>query len=129
MRRERLFSIFVKRALRGEPLVIGGQGSRRQNFVDARDVARLTVRAIETDRLAPVYNTAAGETISTRELAEACVRELDSASEIQISGGDEPSDAEDWQVDIALAREELDWTPRIDIGQSIRDFATTLRCE
>jgi nucleoside-diphosphate-sugar epimerase len=123
MRRRQLFSIFVQRAMRGEPLEVAGIGARRQNFVDVRDIAEAALCCLNAGELSACYNIAGARAVSTLELAEACVRGLGSSSEIRIGATPCPEDAVAWQVSIARAQKELGWAPRHNIEDSIRACA------
>ena len=37
--KNRIMSVFVERAMTGQPLILAGRGARQQNYVDVRDVA------------------------------------------------------------------------------------------
>jgi len=53
----RIFSEFVGRARRGEPLMLAGQGGRRQNYVDVRDIAQAAGQCLRS-KAAGIFNVA-----------------------------------------------------------------------
>ncbi len=121
----RIFSVFTAQALAGKPILLAGTGGRRQNYVDARDIAR----AVELWLKQPVsglFNIAGSASISNRELAEQCVRIVNSSSPIELSGKPDPDDALAWDVSIRKAQTNLGFNPTYDIERSIRDYAVTL---
>jgi UDP-glucose 4-epimerase len=67
----RALTVFVKRALRGEPPVIFGQGLERRDLVYVDDVAALNVQLVESERPfpGPVYNVGTGLGTSIVNLA------------------------------------------------------------
>jgi UDP-glucose 4-epimerase len=125
MPRERILPMFVRRALAGEPLTVAGRGTRRQDYIDARDVAAAVEQALAT-RTSPVLNIAAGRSWANVELAERCVALLGSGSPI-LHSGDDPEDEVAWEVSIERARAELGWRPEHDLDRVIGDLADAQR--
>lgn len=118
----RILSVFVRRALAGEPLEVAGGGTRRQDYVDVRDVCSAVTSCLAT-QITGVVNVAAGRSVSNRELAERCVAELASQAEIRIGGGCEPEDDLRWEVSIDRALVALGWAPAHSLEASIRAVA------
>lgn len=114
----RIFSVFVDRARAGQPIHLAGQGSRRQNYVDVRDIARAVELCLK-DRVTGLFNIAGGTSISNRELAETCVRVLNSCSPIRFSGKPDSEDGIIWDVSIEKARKRFGYEPLYDVEQSI----------
>ncbi len=114
----RIVPVFVQRARANEPLQLAGQGRRQQNYVDVRDVAA----AVETclhQCPTGLFNIAGRATTSNLELAQACIRVLKSASEIQFTGQPDPQEDIRWDVSIAKAAEQLEYQPHYGIEPSI----------
>ena len=122
----RILSIFVRRALDNAPITLHGQGLRRQDYVDVRDVGLAVGDCIE-QRVAGVYNIAGGRAVSNRELAEQCIRRLDSTSAITFSGRPDPDDDVVWDVSIDKASAAFDYSPRHTLDVSIDAVAAGLR--
>lgn len=118
----RILGTFVRRALTGEPISLAGRGTRRQNYVDVRDIAA-AVEACLNEGAAGIYNVAGETAISNMDLAKTCVRVLQSSSLIEFTGKDDPDDDVSWEVDISKARRELGYEPRFGIEDSIRALA------
>ncbi|NLV41970.1 MAG: NAD(P)-dependent oxidoreductase [Candidatus Hydrogenedentes bacterium] len=125
LRRDTLFPRFVCAAAQGAPLTLNGRGTRRQDYVDVRDIAEAVVRALSA-RAGGLFNIASGVPVSNRELAERCCAVLDSRSEILFSGMPDPDDEVVWEVCIEKARQTLGWTPSQPLDASIRDFYRSL---
>lgn len=125
MPRERMLPVFVQRAIAGEPLTVVGKGSRRQDYVDARDVARAVELALAKPT-SPVLNIAGGRSWSNLELARLCIALLGSGSSIDHSG-DDPEDGVSWEISIERARAELGWEPEHDIERVVRELAAAQR--
>jgi UDP-glucose 4-epimerase len=64
-----VISIFAKRALKGQPLKIFGDGSQTRDFIYVSDVVDATVAALEKNLKSRVFNVASGHETSILELA------------------------------------------------------------
>jgi len=122
MRSDRILSVFVRHTLAGTPITVAGQGSRRQNYVDVRDVASAVESCVRM-RTTALCNIAGRHSISNLELARACKRVLGSSSPIQFSGRPDPEEGVQWEVSIARAAACLGYEPRHTIDDSIRTVA------
>jgi UDP-glucose 4-epimerase len=114
----RILSVFVRRALSGAPITLLGHGSRRQNYVDVRDVAR-AVESCVRQKAAGVYHIAGETSISNLELADTCKSTLNSSSPIIFSEEPDPEEGFTWDVSIEKASRELGYQPRCKIEDSI----------
>lgn len=115
----RILSVFVRRALAGEPLQLAGQGTRRQNYVDVRDVAQAVERCLEGEEVRGVFNIAGKTCISNHDLAQTCIDVLASSSAIEWTGRPDPSDAVVWDVSIEKAARVLGYDPQYSVEDSI----------
>lgn len=126
MDERRILPTFIERALAGQPLELAGEGGRGQDYVDVRDASLAVERAIDR-RVAGVFNVASGRCVTNRELAQMCIDELGSSSEIHLSGAPDPDESVRWEVSIAAAERELGYRPRHTLEDSIVDLAQSLR--
>ncbi len=122
----RIFSVFIGQALAGKPILLAGTGARRQNYVDARDIARAAELWLEQPKPG-LFNVAGRESISNRCLAETIVQTLESSSTVALSGKPDPDDKLAWDVSIDKAGSSFGFEPAYGIEQSIRDYAAGLR--
>jgi UDP-glucose 4-epimerase len=74
--------IFMHRALKGEPLVIFGDGGQTRDFVWVRDVAAANAFAAERPELHGVFNVGYGEQRSIKDLARQILEAAGSSSQI-----------------------------------------------
>ncbi len=118
---QRIFSIFVQKALAGETITVRGKG-RRQDYVDVRDVACAAELGIQKGT-AGVFNIGSGEAVSNLELAETVVRTLNSPSEIRCEADADPQEDLCWEVSIEKARDELGYAPEHSLEDSIQALA------
>ena len=122
----RILSVFVQRAVAGEPLKVAGEGGRRQDYVDVRDVAAAVADALD-QRPTGVLNIAAGRSVSNRELARLCVETLASTSEIVPSGVPDPEESLRWEIAIDRAEQTIGYRPRHSLEDSIVVVADEFR--
>jgi len=118
----RILSVFIRRALNGDPLVLLGHGSRLQNYVDVRDVGLAVARCIQR-KATGVFNIAGETALSNRELADLCVSLLDSMSSVTFSKDADPEEGLAWEISIEKAAREFEFRPRHKIEESISDMA------
>lgn len=119
----RILPVFARRAAAGEPLVLAGEGRRRQDYVHVDAVVDAVARCI-THRPAGVFNLGSGVSISNRELAERCIALLGSRSQITFSGQPDPEEANHWDVSVGKARDAFGYTPLGDLDALIRALAS-----
>ena len=129
MPEERLLRVLVKNALDDRPLLLYGHGTRRQNYVDVRDVADAIVGCLEQQPTG-VFNIGGVTAVSNLQLAEKCIQVLGSKSSIQfVEGTPDPADDEDWDVSSKSASVAFKYRPCHDIDSSInavaRDFESS----
>jgi UDP-glucose 4-epimerase len=114
----RILPVFVRSALANGTIVIHGNGTRCQNYVDVRDIARLVERALACEE-SGVFNAAGNESISNVDLARMCIRKLGSRSTIEFSGCRDSQDGDVWDVSMTKAREVLGYEAVYSIEDSI----------
>jgi nucleoside-diphosphate-sugar epimerase len=115
----RIFSVFVARAQANLPLQLAGEGTRRQNYVDVRDVA-IAAEYCARERITGLFNIAGARSISNHELAQACVRTFGSSSPIVFTGQPDREEGIAWEVSISRAMGRFGYAPRYAIEDSIR---------
>jgi nucleoside-diphosphate-sugar epimerase len=118
----RILSVFVRRALAGEPLEVAGEGSRAQDYVDVRDAADAAVACLEAGATG-VFNVAAGRAVTNVDLARRCVEVLDSASAVRLGHVPDPEEGVRWEVSIARAAGAFGYEPRRSLEESIAGAA------
>jgi len=116
----RVISNFIVQALRGDPITVYGDGSQTRSFCYVEDLVEGLVRLMATghDFTGPV-NLGNPSEFSIRDLAAHVVRLTGSRSEVVLR----PLPADDPLQrcpDISLARERLDWSPRVALEEGLR---------
>jgi nucleoside-diphosphate-sugar epimerase len=118
MPRNRIMFSFVSQALRNETILIAGQGTRTQNYVDVRDIARAVELGLKTPAQG-VFNVAGDCSISNLDLAKLCVRLTGSHSTIKFAGKADPEGELRWEISTARARKELGYKSAYSLEDSI----------
>ena len=118
LQRDRIFSIFVRHAREGAPITVHGQGTRRQNYVDVRDVAR-AVDAVLEHGCEGVFNIGGAEALSNLELGRLCAQVLGGRSNVRLSGEPDAQDDVNWVVSCEKAGAVLGYVPKYSIVDSI----------
>jgi len=113
--------IFAHRLLRGEALIIYGDGEQTRDFVNVRDVARANVLAAETKGVSAAFNVASGESITINRLVE-LMRE---ASRIDLHVEHVPprkGDVRHSRADISAARAALRYEPTVKLPEGLAEY-------
>jgi UDP-glucose 4-epimerase len=118
MRDNCVAAAFFKRAFRGEPLRIDGDGMQERFFVYVEDLARAHVLALKPIAENKTYNLDGDEPVSIRQIAET-VRDLVGDVDVQF-GPPRPGDLRARVVSTDRARDELGWIPRVSFTEGMR---------
>jgi len=115
-----IISNFVDRALRGEPLIIYGDGNQYRNFIYVEDLAEGNVAALADIARNQVYNLDGIRPITVKEVAETVAR-LIKGTKIEYKEA-RPGDFKGKNVSSEKAYRELNWKPKIDLEEGIRRY-------
>jgi dTDP-glucose 4,6-dehydratase len=120
MRRDdgRAVPAFIEQGLRGEPITVHGTGNQTRSLCYVDDLIEGLWRLLLSDNTGPV-NLGNPEEVSVLQLADA-VRSL-TGEQSQLTFVDRPVDDPELRCpDISLARDVLDWEPRISLSDGLR---------
>ena len=116
-----VLAIFAARYLNRHAPLVFEDGRQRRDFVNVRDVAQACVLALQTPAAAgQALNIGSGESFSIVEVAEQLAQALgidDLAPEI--TGKYRTGDIRHCFADISLAREVLDYRPKISLADGL----------
>jgi UDP-glucuronate decarboxylase len=117
----RVVSNFIVQALRGEPLVVYGDGNQTRSFCYVEDLVSGLVKMMETERgfTGPV-NLGNPEEFTIRELAERVIRLTKSRSRIK-SRPLPQDDPRQRKPDISVARKRLKWNPGVKLDDGLKE--------
>jgi len=111
---------FIERSLRGEPIIIYGDGSQKRNFIYVEDLAEGNVAALKEAARNQTYNLEGLRYVDVKEIAETVKRLL---GNVRIEHKDaRPGDYETKIVSAEKAKRELGWEPKVDIEEGIKRY-------
>jgi UDP-glucose 4-epimerase len=119
---------FVQNALTNKPLSIYGDGKQTRVFCHISDVVEGLLKIVKADTsIGEVYNLGGVGEISISELAHRVIQVTNSTSKIEYVPYDKayPFGFEDMQrrvPDITKLKSTIDWEPRKDLNQIIKDI-------
>lgn len=116
----KIVPIFVKNAIENIDYTLLGKGSRIQNYIDVRDIARAVAYAIEKDAFG-TFNIASEISYSNKELAEMCIELFNSKSTIKYEGVDREEDYQ-WIVSTKKAKEELGFEAKYSLRDTLLEI-------
>lgn len=111
---------FINRALKGEPLVIYGDGNQYRNFIYVEDLAHGNVAALKEVARNQTYNLEGLRPVSIKEIAET-VESVVGNVKIEYKEA-RPGDYKAKIVSAEKAKEELGWEPKVDLEEGIRRY-------
>lgn len=119
--------LLIENAARGEPTRVPNADARVRQHIFVDDVVEATIAALDRPRLRQLaYNIAPGAAMTTSEVAAEVATSVPGAR-IEIA-----SDGMGWNafrlgpLDIAAARRDLGWEPRVSLAEGARRYADWL---
>jgi len=118
LRDGRVVPAFIGQALQGQPLSIFGNGSQTRSFCYVSDLIDGIFRLSQSDYHEPVNIGNPGE-MTIKQFAEKIqeIMESDSPIDYQDLPVDDPKQR---KPDISLAKELLDWEPKVSLDEGLR---------
>ena len=120
--------IFTYRLLRGEPVVIYGDGEQTRDFVNVDDVARANLLAAQAKSVSGVFNIASGVSININQLVE-ILREV---ADVPVTVRHDPprkGEVRDSLADISAAEKGLGYQARVGIHDGLSEYVSWARTE
>ena len=124
-----LTNMFCYRAVRGEPLLVDGDGTQFRSLIHVRDVAQaiaaalVAPRFIRDRRILHVGDERNNRTV--KQLAET-VRRYVPGSEIVVRP-EAPADRRDYRVNCQRIRNLLNWKPHISVEMGIEEMIQIIK--
>ncbi len=115
----RVVSNFIMQALRGDNITLYGDGGQTRAFCYVDDLIEGAMRLMDSDSTGPI-NIGNPAEMTIRQLAETVIRLVDSKSSIVF----EPLPQDDPTrrcPDITKARTLLDWEPKVDLEDGLKE--------
>ena len=112
-----VIALFVRKALRGEPITIQGDGMQFRKFIYVEDLAEGNVLALKPSAKNSTYNLDGREKVTIRQLAETVQRIV---GEVAIEyTPTRPGDFSGKDVSSEKARRELGWEPATTMEEGV----------
>jgi UDP-glucose 4-epimerase len=118
-------AVFMGRLLKGEPITLWGDGSVVRDYLHVSDAVSAILAALVHQGPGRVFNIGSGEGVTLLQLVEAIGAVLTCRPEVIV----QPARACDVPMnvlDIALARNELNWNPQLSLHAGLQRFAAYL---
>jgi len=116
--------IFANNALNNENLTIFGKGVRTQDFVYIKDVIQANKFALKTLKN-EIYNIGSGVETNMLELAQTVKKIINPSININFKEI-EDEDISRFYLNINLAKKELNYSPKFNLEQGLKDFKVEL---
>lgn len=116
-----VISLFVKRALNGENLVIHGAGEQKRHFTYVEDLALGSVAALNPVAENKTYTLASREAVSVKQLAEIIKGMFNNGVAIEYDSARE-DDYQEELADLDKTGNELGWEPKVDLEEGIKRY-------
>jgi len=115
----RVISNFIVAALRGEPIVIHGDGLQSRSFCYVTELVDALYRMMKTENFTGPVNTGNPDEFTVIELAEKVLEMTNSVSKI-VKVDAREDDPVRRKPDISLAKQRLGWQPEITLQEGLR---------
>ena len=115
----RVVSNFIVAALRGEPIVIHGDGQQSRSFCYVTELVDALYRMMKTENFTGPVNTGNPDEFTIIELAEKVLEMTNSVSKI-VKVDAREDDPVRRRPDISLAKQRLGWQPEITLQEGLR---------
>lgn len=129
----RVLTIFLKRALEGEPLVVFGDGEQIRDFVNVKDVVDMNIRCLVDDKADnQVFNVSTAQGTTVNQLAELVQKVSGKKVEIiheDVKEGEKskyydrirlPQELKELRQSYDKAKKLLGWEPTVDLEEGIK---------
>jgi UDP-glucose 4-epimerase len=120
--------IFVFNALRGDDIVIFGDGEQTRDFVNVEDVVQANINSAMAPGGSGAYNIASGTRISINELAKMVARGVGNNTTI-VHGAPRKGDVRDSLADIRAAQSAFGYTPGVSLENGLPKYIEWARKE
>ena len=114
----RVVSNFIVQALRGENLTVYGDGSQTRSFCYVDDLLEGMIGVMEQEKTVGPINLGNPTEFTIKELAQKVLIMVNSSSTLVESPlpSDDPTQR---KPDISLAKDVLDWSPKIELEEGL----------
>lgn len=119
-------AIFTGQMLRGEQVVINGDGEQERDFVYVEDCARANLLALQAEHGLGILNLGSGQGVTVNEIYNR-LRNLTGYQKEAIYGPPKLGETRRIYLDATKARRELGWEPRISLAEGLERTVSYFR--
>lgn len=116
-----IFPTFIRKALADEDLCLLGKGTRKQNYVYVKDIAKCLELSLQSEKVHGVYNLTSDLLISNYDLAKTIINVLNSKSKILFQGED-PADDYVWDASLNKITNDAGYCPTTSLEDVIKEY-------
>ena len=125
-----ILSIFSTRIRSGQAINIFEDGLESRDFVFISDVVEATVAGIENESANNrIFNVGTGQATTVLDVVKALMREFGSEVPVEVSGMYRTGDIRHNFADIALLRDLLQVTPKVQFNEGIQKFVAWVKAQ
>lgn len=122
-----VITIFIQKALKGEDLIIYGNGNAVRDFIYIDDIVSANIAAMNyTTSPFEIFNIGTGIETTMKALAETIITLTKSSSKIKYEKG-RPGDVVYSRADISKTQKTLGWSARVSLEDGLRKTIAAFR--
>ena len=114
-----IFPIFLDKIKNNETVTLTGVSSRKQNYLDIRDLSIFIYKASLVDGVSGLFNVAAERPYSNLELAETIISRIGSKSKIVNNMVECNSGLQSWDISTKKAKESFGYLAEHSLDETI----------
>ena len=112
---------FVRAILKGDEIVVFGNGTQTRDFTYVEDAIEANMLAARSNIVGEVFNIGGGSRISVNELIKRMEEMVDRKADIKYIE-EQKGDVRDTWADVSKARDILHWAPKVNIINGLKRF-------
>jgi UDP-glucose 4-epimerase len=119
-----VIGIFLRQAKTGQPLTIVGDGKQTRDFTHVKDIVLANILAMESKKVGKgeIINIGTGQNHSVNKIASLISKKF-------VHNPPRPAEVQDTLADNTKAKRLLDWQPRIEIEQGIKELKKAMKLD
>jgi UDP-glucose 4-epimerase len=128
MRKNMAIDIFVRKALRKEPITIYGDGNQGRCFIYIEDLAKASLAALKPAAKNQIFNIAGREFITINMIVEELEKNIGNKIAVEYKSP-RPGDFKGAKISIEKARMMLNWFPKVDFKEGLKRYVDFVKKE
>jgi UDP-glucose 4-epimerase len=113
--------IFAHRMLRGEPVIIFGDGEQTRDFVNVRDVAQANYKAAMSRGVSGAFNVGSSTRITINRLVELMIDASGIHPAVEY-GPPRKGDVRDSLADVSAAKKAFGFNPSVKLEEGLKEY-------